>query len=126
LPDVSKTTTQESRVRDHLANERTYLAWIRTGIAVIGLGFVVAKFGLIVKELVPLASTASLGFSSVVGVALVLAGALMQLFALRRFARNQVRIATGTYEPSKRTETTISYGVFLVAVLLIVYLIVTT
>ncbi len=33
-----------SRVRDHLANERTYLAWLRTGISVAALGVAVAKF----------------------------------------------------------------------------------
>ena len=41
----------ESKVSDHLANERTYLAWLRTGIATIGLGFVVAKFGLALRQL---------------------------------------------------------------------------
>jgi putative membrane protein len=30
-----------SRVREHLANERTYLAWMRTAIALIGFGVVI-------------------------------------------------------------------------------------
>lgn len=29
------------RVRDHLANERTYLAWMRSGIALLGFGVVI-------------------------------------------------------------------------------------
>ena len=33
----------DARVRDHLANERTYLAWIRTAISLMGLGVVIAK-----------------------------------------------------------------------------------
>ena len=33
----------DERVRDHLANERTYLAWLRTGVAAMGLGVVIAK-----------------------------------------------------------------------------------
>lgn len=36
-----ETTT---KVRDHLANERTFLAWIRTGLATITFGFVVERF----------------------------------------------------------------------------------
>jgi putative membrane protein len=35
--------TDDARVRDHLANERTYLAWIRTAVAMMGLGVVIAK-----------------------------------------------------------------------------------
>jgi putative membrane protein len=31
------------RVREHLANERTYLAWTRTGIAIMGFGVVIAR-----------------------------------------------------------------------------------
>lgn len=114
-----------SEVRDHLANERTYLAWVRTGVAVIALGFVVAKFALLVKELAPSAPTTSYGFSSIIGIALVLTGGLMQLLALARFFVNRETIRSGRYEPSKGIETVVSAGVFVVALLLVVYLILT-
>ncbi len=32
-----------SRVRDHLANERTYLAWMRSAIALMGFGVVIVR-----------------------------------------------------------------------------------
>jgi putative membrane protein len=32
-----------SRVRDHLANERTYLAWMRTAISLMGFGVVIVR-----------------------------------------------------------------------------------
>ena len=32
-----------ARVRDHLANERTYLAWMRTALAMMGFGVVIAR-----------------------------------------------------------------------------------
>ena len=32
-----------NRVRDHLANERTYLAWMRTAIALMGFGVVIIR-----------------------------------------------------------------------------------
>ena len=36
-------SNDDERIRDHLANERTYLAWLRTGMAMMGFGVVIAK-----------------------------------------------------------------------------------
>jgi putative membrane protein len=32
------------RIRDHLANVRTFLAWFRVGLVLLAMGFAVAKF----------------------------------------------------------------------------------
>jgi putative membrane protein len=79
---------------DHAANERTFLAWVRTAIAVMAFGFLVAKFDLFLKiaarsiaaerETVRIPSG---GFGGVVGVVLILAGALMVALAALRFVR---------------------------------------
>jgi putative membrane protein len=116
---------ERAKVTEHLANERTYLAWIRTGVTIIALGFVVAKFGLIVKEINPSAPETSFHFSSYIGIALVVSGGLMEMLALKRFTNNQERIRVGRYEPSAYIETAISSGVFVIAIILIIYLIVT-
>jgi putative membrane protein len=42
---------RDSRLREHLANDRTFLAWLRTSIALIGFGLAIAKFGLFLNEL---------------------------------------------------------------------------
>ncbi len=42
---------KDSRLREHLANDRTFLAWLRTSIALIGFGLAIAKFGLFLSEL---------------------------------------------------------------------------
>lgn len=42
-PNSKASAIDDERVRDHLANERTYLAWLRTGVAAMGLGVVIAK-----------------------------------------------------------------------------------
>ncbi|MGE3820062.1 MAG: YidH family protein, partial [Isosphaeraceae bacterium] len=39
------------KVRDHLANERTFLAWVRTALGLIGFGFVLARMGLFLQEM---------------------------------------------------------------------------
>jgi len=64
--------------RIFFAAERTLLAWLRTGLAVIGLGFVVARFGLFLRMLgQPHAPAAPSPWSLVIGVFLVLLGAVM-------------------------------------------------
>jgi putative membrane protein len=41
---VEKTKRRNSsRIRDHLANERTYLAWMRSAIALMGFGVLIAR-----------------------------------------------------------------------------------
>jgi len=77
--------------RIYLAAERTFLAWIRTGIALMGFGFVVARFGLFLRELalsdhvtVPLHAN---GLSLPVGVAMIVAGILVNLVAAVRHHR---------------------------------------
>lgn len=44
MSDTPKRGQQNpSRVRDHLANERTYLAWMRSAIALMGFGVVIVR-----------------------------------------------------------------------------------
>lgn len=38
------------RIRDHLANVRTFLAWVRTGLVLLALGYTVVKFQVIEKQ----------------------------------------------------------------------------
>ncbi|MCA9096558.1 MAG: DUF202 domain-containing protein [Planctomycetaceae bacterium] len=69
------------------AAERTLLAWIRTGLAMMGFGFVVARFGLFLREIAAVRNTTphhNSGLSLGVGVALVLLGVGVQLFATLR------------------------------------------
>jgi putative membrane protein len=63
--------------RVFFAAERTLLAWLRTGLAVIGLGFVVARFGLFLRIIAQAPSPISNSWSLIIGVGLVLLGAIM-------------------------------------------------
>ena len=73
--------------RVYFAAERTLLAWIRTGLTIMGFGFVVARFGLFLSLVAAqrgsLAAAAEPTFrlSAVLGIALVLLGAMAILFA---------------------------------------------
>jgi putative membrane protein len=127
LTDLPEKQAQRENVTDHLANERTYLAWLRTAIATIGLGFVVAKFGLAIRELTGISALPETSYhlSSIIGIALSAAGGLMILLAFQSFKTNQERIRAGIYEPSTAGEFALTATMFVLALLLIAYLLLT-
>jgi putative membrane protein len=86
-----------ARVRDHLANERTYLAWMRTAIALMGFGVVIVRLRLLNP---PITNTPGNGWKlglifSLVGLATVILSTY-HYFAVRR------DIDEDTYEPADR------------------------
>lgn len=111
---------------DHLANERTFLAWIRTSIAIMGFGFVVVKFSLFIRqislalnqELLP----ATKGYSPVVGILLVVFGALMAMLAFIRYRNIEKHLFKGSYFPSFTLSLLMTLVIILISIILIVYL----
>jgi putative membrane protein len=96
LPNTPKAGRQnQSRVRDHLANERTYLAWMRTAIALMGFGVVIVRLRTFHPPLLPRPGNGwKLGLLfSLVGLVTVLLST-GHYFALRR------DIEEDTYEPA--------------------------
>jgi putative membrane protein len=84
---------------DYAANERTFLAWVRTAIAVMAFGFLVERFDIFLKVTAH-ALGARMMISdrgelagSIVGLLLILSGAMMVLIAMHRFRQNQRAIA---------------------------------
>lgn len=86
-----------SRIRDHLANERTYLAWMRTAVGLMGFGVVILRLRAFHPPELP---RPGLGWKmglifSLVGLLTVLLST-MQYFTVRR------DIEEDTYEPPDR------------------------
>lgn len=110
-----------------MANTRTLLAWIRTSVALVGLGFVVARFGLFLQALGARAggSRAAPSLSAVIGVGLVLVGALVGALSLVRFRQVQRSIEAGQFEVDVRVELITAIAVILAAVALAIYLVLT-
>jgi putative membrane protein len=74
--------------RVYFAAERTLLAWIRTSLALMGMGFVVARFALFLRLIARQeVGQPQHGPSNMLGVALVILGALGSLIAAVQHAR---------------------------------------
>ena len=120
----------ETLAREYLANERTLLSWVRTGINSISVGILVYLAGRVLgllygetsQESLPLfgSKQAELGF---IGLSLVVLGALVELVAVVRFIQYKASINRGTFTSSALLYLLIIFGIVLVGVAYIIYII---
>lgn len=95
-----------NKVRDHLANERTFLAWVRTSLGLIGFGFVLARMGLFLREMalaraLPAAAEPHAGREFVYsGLVFLAVGTAVTAWSARAYARNRLSIDTDTFIPA--------------------------
>lgn len=116
----------DTKLREHLANERTFLAWIRTSIALMGLGFVIVKFGLFLKQVAIILEdfnvTISEGFSSVVGTAMVALGVILAFFAYFQYKKVETQIDRQSYKSSSLISILLTLVIVVGGVFLVVHL----
>jgi putative membrane protein len=86
-----------SRVRDHLANERTYLAWMRTAIALMGFGVVIVRLRAFNPPLLP---TPGNGWK--LGLLFSTVGLLTVLISTKHYFAVRHDIDYDSYEPTDR------------------------
>ncbi len=97
-PEQKKLGRQNpSRVRDHLANERTYLAWMRTAIALLGFGVVIVRLRLFQSPLIP-----NSGNGWKLGLVFSLVGLITVWFSTAHYFSVRRDIEEDTYEPTNR------------------------
>lgn len=94
---LAKAKRNTSRVRDHLANERTYLAWMRTAIALMGFGVVIIRLRAFQA---PLSTTPGNGWK--LGLIFALVGLSTVLFSTKHYFTVRYDIDEDTYEPADR------------------------
>ena len=73
------------RVRDHLANVRTFLAWVRAGLVLLALGYTLAKFAVIEHQ-----SSQYIGVLAAAAGWLVVVGAGVSFFRQRRSIESSI------------------------------------
>jgi putative membrane protein len=116
----------DTKLREHLANERTFLAWIRTSIALMGLGFVIVKFGLFLKEVATLLDdlniTFSEGFSATVGTGMVALGVILAFFAYFQYKKVETQINRQSYKSSSLISVVLTLFIVISGFLLVVHL----
>ncbi len=105
-----------SRVRDHLANERTYLAWMRTAIALMGFGVVIVRVRIIQPS-----PTHSPGSGWKLGLVFSLTGLVMVLISSQHYFAVRHSIDEDTYEPPDRWVILSSFVVMLLGIGVIYY-----
>ena len=115
----------------HLANERTFLAWIRTSIGIMAFGFVVEKFAFFMKKISLFVgkspdieyTNASLGYSSIFGIVLVVFGTLMGVLAFVRYKKVEREINEDAYLPSLLLDILLTALIVVMGAFFVIYMI---
>lgn len=112
---------------EHLSNERTLLAWIRTAVGIMAFGFVVVKFSLFIKQMEvvmgrPQVEGQHHSYSGLVGILLVILGALALLVGMIRYHRTSRQLSTGQFRERSTWLYIFAAGMLLVSIVLILYL----
>lgn len=87
-----------NRIRDHLANERTFLAWMRSGIALLGFGVLIVRIRVLRPPLPPQPP----GNGWRLGLAFTLVGLLMVVLSAFHYFGVRNDIEDDTYDPPDR------------------------
>lgn len=87
-----------NRIRDHLANERTYLAWMRSGISLVGFGVLIVRIRVLSPPLAPRPP----GVGWRLGLAFSIVGLVMLGLASLHYFGVRNDIEEDTYEPPDR------------------------
>ena len=126
MSETTENLIHKASPNDHLANERTFLAWIRTSIAIMGFGFVVVKFSLFIRQVSAALNEKIIfqgkSYSPVIGISLVIIGALMALLAFWRYRNIEKHLLRGTYFPSFALSLLMTLAILIVSLLLVLYL----
>lgn len=109
------------RVREHLANERTYLAWMRTAIALMGFGVVTVRIQVFHPPLIP-----NSGNSWKLGLFFSLIGLVTVSLSNQHYFAVRHDIDEDTYKPADRWVILLSLAVVLLGTGVIYFVFATT
>ncbi len=108
---------RSDRVREHLANERTYLAWMRSGIALMGFGVLIVRLRILRPPLAPQAP----GNGWKLGLAFSLVGLLTVMLSGQHYLTVRRDIDEDTYEPADRWVILSSLAIILLGIGVVYY-----
>lgn len=105
------------RVREHLANERTYLAWMRSAIALMGFGVVIVRLRILHPPMAPQPP----GNGWKLGLAFGVVALLTVLLSTQHYFAVRHDIEEDNYEPKDRWVILTSLAVLILGVGVIYY-----
>ena len=108
IPEVKTKRRNSSRIRDHLANERTYLAWMRSAIALMGFGVLIARLRMFQAPVIP-----SPGNGCKLGLVFSVVGLITVLLTTQHYFAVRHDIDEDTYEPADRWVITFSLSMLI-------------
>lgn len=114
-------TRSSERVREHLANERTYLAWMRTAIALMGFGVVIVRIQVFRPPLLT-----NSGNSWKLGLFFSLIGLVTVSLSTQHYFAVRHDINEDTYKPADRWVILLSLAVLLLGTGVIYFVFATT
>lgn len=85
----------ESRVREYLANERTYLAWMRTAISLLGFSVIIIRIRAFQPPLAP-----GPGTTWQLGLIFSIVGLITVFLSTQHYLAIRREISEETYEPT--------------------------
>lgn len=87
-----------NRIRDHLANERTYLSWMRSAISLMGFGVLIVRIRILRPPFVPQVP----GEGWKLGLVFAIVGLLTVLLSTQHYFAVRDDIEEDTYAPPDR------------------------
>jgi len=111
------------RASEHLDNERTFLAWVRTNIALIGLGFIVARISPTLSAAGATNASRILARTTLVGIVLVVFGALVTVLAAVRYDQVNRQIEAGVVKTDRRLVWIVTLIVTLLSAAAVAYMV---
>ena len=120
------------RLQQYLANQRTFLSWVRTSIALIGLGFAIERFSIFLQQFRLIADPDTTGnaasataheYSALIGIAMIVVGTGLIIYALKNYLDSNKTIASGRYMPKNAIIYTASATIIGLGIIMIIFLI---
>jgi len=111
------------RASEHLDNERTFLAWVRTNIALIGLGFIIARISPTLSAAGATNASRILARTTLVGIVLVVFGALVTVLAAVRYDQVNRQIEAGVVKTDRRLVWIVTLIVTLLSAAAVAYMV---
>ncbi|MBW4595343.1 MAG: DUF202 domain-containing protein [Brasilonema angustatum HA4187-MV1] len=115
--EKSNKPSSTDKVREHLANERTYLAWMRSGISLMGFGVLIVRLRILRPPLAPQAP----GDGWKLGLAFSLVGLLTVMLSTQHYLAVRRDIEEDTYQPAGRLVILSSLAVILLGIGVVYY-----